>query len=431
MGMRAGSEKMRDVTARGGSAQSASVRGTAAGLIEAATEKLPLDSVMKLAKGGSANVLKDVLKQAFTEASEESISYVANDLIDRAYNDPNAPKTWREYLSGLGQSALGGLLSGGLMGAGSVSVGNTMQSDARSMQNALNEAATQQTQAQVYDGTAAALNNPVTAQTTTEVPTLENMSDGLEAQRVPVVTQGEIEVPLLNREAVTTGDDVITAVTADAFKGDENEAFRQSEQQKADVARVIEKYGAADFLLDGHERRTVTPNPRGDGYQVTVFNARDGEAEYHKECKTLEEAVKEVTADGASSITVTDAMPKNQKYRYYSKLRPVGPGTYPGKPVAFTNFDERTNTDGIDAWGYLEYDQPLTPQQIDDYDLAEAAAQNSSVDNLSSMGDNLPTEVAEDEREGVGNLRCARWLSTSRLKNRVLLLYALYSSLWP
>ena len=46
-------------------------------------------------------------------------------------------------------------------------------------------------------------------------------------------------------------------------------------------------------------------------------------------------------------------------YRYYSTQRPVGPGTFPGRPESIENFDTREEVPGIGpAWGYLEYREP-------------------------------------------------------------------------
>ena len=66
--------------------------------------------------------------------------------------------------------------------------------------------------------------------------------------------------------------------------------------------------------------------------------------------------------------------------RYYSTQRPAGPGTFPkpkdnrvldlwnfGKPL----FCEQVNRD---AWGYIDYEKPLTEQQTADYELTPSAA---------------------------------------------------------
>ena len=61
------------------------------------------------------------------------------------------------------------------------------------------------------------------------------------------------------------------------------------------------------------------------------------------------------------------------KYRYYSKLRPVGPGTFPKEGVQeIFNYDCQTYVEevGREVWGYIEYDRELTDAEIRDYELA-------------------------------------------------------------
>lgn len=61
-------------------------------------------------------------------------------------------------------------------------------------------------------------------------------------------------------------------------------------------------------------------------------------------------------------------------YRYYSTQRPVTPGTFPGKPTTIHNFDSRESVCGgqMQAWGYVEYEKPLTEKQMKDYELKPA-----------------------------------------------------------
>lgn len=61
--------------------------------------------------------------------------------------------------------------------------------------------------------------------------------------------------------------------------------------------------------------------------------------------------------------------------RYYSTQRPIMPGSYP-KPqgnavIAVHNFDIRTYCEEIDreAWGYIDYEQPLAPEDARRYEL--------------------------------------------------------------
>lgn len=66
------------------------------------------------------------------------------------------------------------------------------------------------------------------------------------------------------------------------------------------------------------------------------------------------------------------------KYRYYSTLRPVAPGTFPkpqgNRVLEIKNFDSRKYVDEIkwEAWGFLEYEKPLSEKEARNYDLIPA-----------------------------------------------------------
>ena len=59
--------------------------------------------------------------------------------------------------------------------------------------------------------------------------------------------------------------------------------------------------------------------------------------------------------------------------RYYSTQRPVGIGTFPkSQTVArIENFDRRTYCPeiGREAWGFIEYAEPITEKEADSYEL--------------------------------------------------------------
>lgn len=63
-------------------------------------------------------------------------------------------------------------------------------------------------------------------------------------------------------------------------------------------------------------------------------------------------------------------------YRYYSKQRPVMPGSFPkpenNRVEKIFNFDSKTYTEEIhaNAWGYIEYEKPLGYFDIINYELA-------------------------------------------------------------
>lgn len=118
-------------------------RGTVAGLIEAATEKLPLDNLLKIASSPvGKEAIWNILEQMGIEATEEAVSYVANYIADAAAKDPNAEFSLKDMML----SALGGGLSGGIMGAGGAVVGYARNGsvDAQAAQPAQESAFTRQ-----------------------------------------------------------------------------------------------------------------------------------------------------------------------------------------------------------------------------------------------------------------------------------------------
>ena len=112
MGAIAAGDKMYELNAQGKAPEEALGRGLLAGGIEAATEKIPLDTLMDVVKTGGRSALKNLLKQGGVEAGEESLSYVMNYIADKAARDPNASFSLTE----LANSAAGGAFSGFVMG---------------------------------------------------------------------------------------------------------------------------------------------------------------------------------------------------------------------------------------------------------------------------------------------------------------------------
>ena len=114
MGAMAGADKMYELSQRGEPADEAFARGVVSGAIEAATEKIPLDTLMDVVKTGGRSALKNLLKQAGVEAGEESLSYVMNFIADKAAKDPNASFSLSELANSAAGGAFSGLVLGGL-----------------------------------------------------------------------------------------------------------------------------------------------------------------------------------------------------------------------------------------------------------------------------------------------------------------------------
>ena len=60
--------------------------------------------------------------------------------------------------------------------------------------------------------------------------------------------------------------------------------------------------------------------------------------------------------------------------RYYLTQRPPTPGTFPGRPNRIEGYDQRTYVKeiGREAWGWIEYPEPLEEGQAEDYELTPA-----------------------------------------------------------
>lgn len=144
MAASAGGQTALDTAERGGSAGQALSLALLSGAAEGLTEKLPLDNIFRLAKegagGGLKNAVKAVLRQAGTEAGEETVSEIANTLADNIImaDQSQMEETIRQMMNQQGMSeqearraatlqyfvqnpalaAAGGALSGGIFGAG-------------------------------------------------------------------------------------------------------------------------------------------------------------------------------------------------------------------------------------------------------------------------------------------------------------------------
>ena len=117
MGAQAAGQRAFELNEQGKSAGEALSRGTVSGIIEAATEKLPLERMAEILHSGGTNAVRNILRQMGTEATEEGVSYFLNYVSDLAAADPDA----KFSLAELAQSAAGGAFGGLVFGtAGTV-----------------------------------------------------------------------------------------------------------------------------------------------------------------------------------------------------------------------------------------------------------------------------------------------------------------------
>ena len=88
--------------------------------------------------------------------------------------------------------------------------------------------------------------------------------------------------------------------------------------------------------------------------------------------------------------------------RYYSTMRLVQPGSYPNRESVeeIHNFDTKTFCEeiGREAWGYIDYREPLTKEQAEAYELTLGGMKTywcvtTSVDNRGRVVANITNTV--------------------------------------
>lgn len=88
--------------------------------------------------------------------------------------------------------------------------------------------------------------------------------------------------------------------------------------------------------------------------------------------------------------------------KYYSTKRPVMPGGFPKKEAVerIENFDSKTFCEqvGGNAWGFIEYREPLTKEEADAYELTLGGIKpywcvTTSVDNRGRVVANITRKI--------------------------------------
>jgi len=147
MGNTAATSTMQNVKARGGTDEQAMGMALLAGVAEVLTEKMPLDNFLSLTGGRRTTIVKDLLKQAGMEGTEEMISETAATIADtlvmgdlsdyqQSVNQYMAQglsanearnRAMRDAIWQIAESGIIGSISGAGMGAVGSTVGNTWQ----------------------------------------------------------------------------------------------------------------------------------------------------------------------------------------------------------------------------------------------------------------------------------------------------------------
>lgn len=152
-GAQAAGGRAAELSAQGEKAGTALARGLVSGGIEAATEILPVGSWVDIIKNpGGKSALRSILQQMGSEATEESVSYVANYLADLAAQDSNAQFSLEE----LAENALMGGISGGVYGGVGVGANRLLNRSANDIPSAKSQQQADMVDAEQGDG----LRNP-------------------------------------------------------------------------------------------------------------------------------------------------------------------------------------------------------------------------------------------------------------------------------
>lgn len=140
LGAQAAGGKIDELSARGIGNREALGRGLVSGMIESATEVLPVSNWTKIIQQGGKSALRNIATQAFGEATEEGVSYIANYIANKMANDPEAEFS----LQDLAYSAAMGAASGGIYGAAGTGINRAVNRVRSAGQNTAQQSAQNQ-----------------------------------------------------------------------------------------------------------------------------------------------------------------------------------------------------------------------------------------------------------------------------------------------
>ncbi len=91
------------------------------------------------------------------------------------------------------------------------------------------------------------------------------------------------------------------------------------------------------------------------------------------------------------------------RYRYYSTQRPFGPGTFPRQDGTeiITNFDGGKifcEEIGREAWGYIEYREPISTEAARDYELTAGGTTGNVIEGTDESGRAVAFVAEETKR---------------------------------
>lgn len=171
-----------------------------------------------------------------------------------------------------------------------------------------------------------------------------------------------------------------------------------SDKQVADIRYFLKADEIPKELYSEEQRKVMQ---RGIRERLDVTQIANPNLAVVEMKDILKELRKEKREAQAAELEGTLGLQDNGKYRYYSTQRPISPGTYPNgenKPVSIENFDERQLVENgqLQAWGYLEYAEPLSQKEMKDYELKAVSASVTRV--------NTPEKQTEKKKSVLADL---------------------------
>ena len=252
MGAEAAANKAYELQQQGVGAGQAMTRGITSGVIEGITEKMGLDNLFDLVKTGGKTALKNVLKQAGVEGTEEGFSYVFNLLADKVAKDPNAKFDWKELLQSIASGAVSGLFFG---------AAGTAANRGQALPGVIEQ--TGKEKQAPRDGSLHLASERVVGLPMVEANTEANTDNALELPVRKTVEQLQQEVENLERRLVeqetrareATGDErTVEEVLAESIR-------ERLEEARGEYLDALSREGEAQSLPMVEERKDTEPQP--------------------------------------------------------------------------------------------------------------------------------------------------------------------------
>lgn len=277
MGSSAAASTAKDATERGLSADNALATATAAAAAEIFFEKFSLEGLQTLkatGRSGIANTVTDILKQSFTEGSEEFFTDISNAITDQIINGDDSALSQQyqtyidsgmtsqqaqkqvaiDYAKQVGQSFLGGAISGGVLGTGASALRNAQLNSAyRAEGRAIQDAGREGVAAVINEGLAQDSNSPA-YRAASELLSRNYETDSYE---IPETLSGRDLGRLGRLQQMNVQANDVSAFS-EAVSGEENSESLVNTFEKLTKGENISKKAANELLNSETARTAIT-----------------------------------------------------------------------------------------------------------------------------------------------------------------------------